>query len=142
MASWLTRVQPLTSGYKALIPKLIARGFERVLILGTPSFRDEADNVTLKWWLGAWTMKLVSGGQYKEIVAIGEYVSSLLDGSGVECTFFRVGGLTNGDEVPVVATHLESGKDAMWISRASVARWVLDEVEERRWVGKMPYICN
>lgn len=87
-------------------------------------------------------MKVVAAGQYKEIVAIGEYVSSLLDGAEVECTFFRVGGLTNKDEMPVLATHVGSGKDAMWISRASVARWVLDEVEGRRWIGKMPYICN
>ncbi|KAJ6136497.1 hypothetical protein N7512_001657 [Penicillium capsulatum] len=133
---------PLASGYKALIPKLMARNFLRIFVLGTPSFHSDADNITFKWRLGIWTIRLLSAGQYREILAIGEYISSLPKDSETEYTFFRVGGLTNGNEAPVQATHLGSGKDAMWIGRASVARWVLNEAEEKRWIGKMPYICN
>lgn len=87
-------------------------------------------------------MKAFSAGQYKEIVGVGEYVSSLSVDEGVRWTLFRVGLLTNGKEAAVEDTHLGSGKDVMWISRASVAAWVLDEVTEEKFVGKMPYICN
>lgn len=76
------------------------------------------------------------------MVSVGEYVSSLSVDEGVQWTLFRVGLLTNGEEVQVEATHLGSGQDAMWVSRASVAGWVLDEVIEGKFVGKMPYICN
>lgn len=87
-------------------------------------------------------MKTFGHGQYAEMVGIGQYVSSLSVDEGVKWTLFRVGLLTNGGEMNVEATHLGSGQDAMWISRASVARWVLDEATQGRFVGKMPYISN
>lgn len=76
------------------------------------------------------------------MISVGEFVSSLAADYGVRWTLFRVGLLRNGPEAEVEATHLGSGKDVMWISRASVAGWVLDEVTEEKFVGKMPYICN
>ncbi|PYH94373.1 hypothetical protein BO71DRAFT_409441 [Aspergillus ellipticus CBS 707.79] len=60
-------------------------------------------------------------------MAVGKYVTSLSAESEVKWTLFRVGGLTNREQNPVETTFLGSGKDAMWISRPSVARWVLDE---------------
>lgn len=81
-------------------------------------------------------------GQYWEMMAVGKYITSLSVDSGVRWTLFRVGGLTNGKQSPVETTVLGSGKDSMWISRASVARWVLDEAVEENWVREMPYICN
>lgn len=87
-------------------------------------------------------MKTFIHGQYAEMEGIGEYVSSLSVDEGVKWTLFRVGLLTNAEETNVEATHLGSGQDAMWISRASVAAWVLDEAIHERFVGKLPYICN
>lgn len=86
-------------------------------------------------------MKMFSHGQYAEMLGIGKFVTSL-SVDEVKWTLFRVGLLTNGEEGNVEATHLGSGKDAMWISRASVAGWVLDEAVWGRFVGEMPYICN
>lgn len=138
----LTQLKPLANGYKALVPKLAAQGCRRVLILGTPSFHGDTDSMSWKWRIGTWTIKYLSPGQYREVIAIGEYVSSLPVDDGIQWTLFRVGGLTMGEEAPVNATHLGSGMDATWISRASVARWVLDESVQPRWTGKMPFICN
>lgn len=89
-------------------------------------------------------MKLFSSAQYQEMVSVGKAISSLSDTNtdGIQWGIFRIGGLTNKEEAPVNATYLGSGLDNTWISRASVARWVLNEVVERNWVGKMPYICN
>ncbi|KAJ5401487.1 uncharacterized protein N7487_007383 [Penicillium crustosum] len=133
---------PLTDAYKILIPKLASQNITRILILCTPSFRDESDVITSMWWAGKWFMKLFSSGQYQEMVGVGEAISSSSDTDGLRWGLFRVGGLTNGKEAPVNATYLGSGIDNTWISRASVARWVLDEAIEGKWVGKMPYICN
>ncbi|KAJ6019301.1 hypothetical protein N7499_009535 [Penicillium canescens] len=131
---------PLADGYELLIPKLASQNMTRVLILCTPSFRDKSDVETFKWRFGGWFMKFFSPGQYQEMIAIGETVST--SSEEIQWELFRVGGLTNGDEAPVEATHLGSGLDKTWISRSSVARWVLDEAIEGKWVGKMPYICN
>lgn len=81
-------------------------------------------------------------GQYREMISVGEYITSLPAEDGVKWTLFRVGGLKNGEERAVQTTYLGSGRDAMWISRASVARWVLDESLKENCVGEMPYICN
>lgn len=89
-------------------------------------------------------MSLFSPGQHREMIGIGEFVSSLPvdNGNGVRWTLFRVGGLTNGPEGPVKSTYLGSGEDGTWVSRASVARWVLEEAIDDNWVGAMPYICS
>ncbi|KAE8380349.1 hypothetical protein BDV26DRAFT_279569 [Aspergillus bertholletiae] len=133
---------PLTLGYKALVPKLIDQNFERILVLCTPSFHDVADTATFKWWLGVWFMRLFSTGQYQEMVGIGEYLSSLPVNQDVQWTLFRVGGLTDAEAAPVKATSLGSGDDGTWISRASVATWVLDEITQEKWLGKAPYISG
>ena len=62
--------------------------------------------------------------------------------NGAKWSLFRVGGLTNGEQRPVKTTFLGSGSDGMWISRASVARWVLEEATQAKFVGEIPYICN
>ncbi|KAJ1714582.1 hypothetical protein NYO67_3252 [Aspergillus flavus] len=136
-----TKGTPLTLGYKALVPRLIDQNFKRILILCTPSYHDAADTITLKWQIGAWFMRLFSAGQHREMVGIGEYIASLPVDKRVQWTLFRVGGLTEGEEAPVKATSLGSGDDGTWISRASVATWVLDEIDGERWFGKAPYIC-
>ncbi|KAJ5984288.1 hypothetical protein N7481_006387, partial [Penicillium waksmanii] len=122
---------PLTNGYRALIPKLVSQGIKRVLILCTPSYKE-------------WTIKAISStrGQYWEMISVGGYITSLLAEDGIKWTLFRVGGLTNGEMRLVEATFLGSGRDGMWISRASVAEWVMDEAIQEKWVREMPYICN
>ncbi|KAJ5757621.1 uncharacterized protein N7511_006315 [Penicillium nucicola] len=131
---------PLADGYKILVPKLASQNINRVLILCTPSFRDKSDIETFKWRCGGWFMKLFSAGQYQEMIAIGKTIST--SSEDIQWGLFRVGGLTNGEEAPVEATHLGSGLDKTWISRSSVARWVFNEAIEGKWVGKLPYICN
>ncbi|CAG8087848.1 unnamed protein product [Penicillium olsonii] len=137
--SYGTQGTPLTDGYQRLIPKLASHRINRVLILCTPSFRDKVDVETWKWRTGEWFMRIFSPGQYQEMLGVGNVVAST---EGIQWGLFRVGGLTNGPEAPVEATYLGSGADKTWISRASVARWVLDEAREAQWIGKMPYICN
>ncbi|KAE8141694.1 hypothetical protein BDV38DRAFT_279043 [Aspergillus pseudotamarii] len=136
-----TKGAPLTLGYKALVPKLIDHDFKRILILCTPSYHDPLDTITFKWWLGACFMSLFSAGQYREMVGVGGYIASLSVDKTVQWTLFRVGGLTDAEEAPVKATFLGSGDDGTWISRQSVATWVLDEIDRERWLGKAPYIC-
>lgn len=81
-------------------------------------------------------------GQYREMLRVGEYIASIPVENGAKWTLFRVGGLTNGEQRPVKTTFLGSGSDGMWISRASVARWVLEEATQTKFVGEIPYICN
>lgn len=50
--------------------------------------------------------------------------------------------LTNGEVKPVQAGYVGSGKDSMILTRRSMCIWVLNEIEEKKWVGKAPGISN
>lgn len=54
----------------------------------------------------------------------------------------RVPILHNGEVKPVQTGHVGSGTDGMMLSRRSMCIWVLNEIEERKWVGKAPMISN
>lgn len=50
--------------------------------------------------------------------------------------------LTNGEVKPVQAGYVGSGKDKMILSRSSMCVWVLNEIEEKKWVGRAPALSN
>jgi hypothetical protein len=51
--------------------------------------------------------------------------------------------LGNGEVKSVTATFAGSGKDGIFLSKKSIAAWVLSEIgEESEWVGKAPVLCN
>ena len=54
----------------------------------------------------------------------------------------RVPVLNNGEARPVRGSYLGDGTDCMFLSRKSIAIWVLCELEERRWIGKAPSLSN
>lgn len=62
----------------------------------------------------------------------------------MECTVFRVPHLNDGhSEEEVEAGFLGEGyQGGMELSRGSLARWVLGEIEERGWVGMAPAVGN
>lgn len=86
-------------------------------------------------------MKLIGGSAYHEMIAIGDTVS-VIPTDKLKWTLFRVGWLNNGTAQPVKETYTGSGEDALGISRASIAQWVVEEIASEKFVGKAPYICN
>ncbi|KAK5798365.1 hypothetical protein VI817_004655 [Penicillium citrinum] len=118
---------------------LVSQGVRRVLILCTPCFKGSYDVASFKWRIGGWTMKFFPStrGQFEEMISMGGYITSI-PVEEAQWTLFRVGGLTNGGMRPIETTFLGSGREGMWISRASVARWVMDEATQDKWVGEMP----
>ncbi|KAH7388821.1 hypothetical protein BKA66DRAFT_569133 [Pyrenochaeta sp. MPI-SDFR-AT-0127] len=127
---------PISDGYKLLFPLLIQNKFTRALVLATPSWHAPEDTVTLKWKLVAGSIWLMANSAYTDIVAIGNYVASIpLD--KISWTVFRVPILSNAEAANVVnAGYL--GEAGMKLSRASMAKWVLGELEAAKWIGKGP----
>ncbi|CAI7579694.1 unnamed protein product [Penicillium bialowiezense] len=106
--SYGSKGTPLADGYKLMIPKLASHNISRVLILSTPSFRDQIDIETWKWRSGSWFMKMFFPDGYREMVSVGDTVSS---SEGIQWGIFRVGGLTNGEEAPVEATWMPPSQE-------------------------------
>ncbi|PMD42260.1 hypothetical protein L207DRAFT_307892 [Hyaloscypha variabilis F] len=133
---------PVTDGMKLLFPLLIQNKFRRALILGTCSFPAPPDKPSWKWSALVTFVKVIGGSAYSEFNSLGEFVTSQ-DVDKIKWTLFRVPFLGNGEEKAVTATFAGSGEDGMFLSRKSIAAWVLSEMgEDSEWVGKAPVLCN
>ena len=127
---------------KLIFPLLIANKFERAMVLGTCSFTAPQDKGALKWKASIALIKIIGGSAFDEFQGIGNLVTSQ-DVTQIKWTVFRVPFLGNGPAAPVTATFTGSGKDGMFLSRKSLAAWVLKEMDEKSdWIGKAPVLSN
>lgn len=127
---------------KNIFPILVANNYKRALVLGTCSFPVPQDKGALKWKASVILIKIIGGSAYQEFNGLGAFVSSQ-DVSQLKWTLFRVPFLTNSPSAPVNATFTGSGSDGMFLSRKSMATWVLDQLpEDSEWVGKAPVLGN
>ncbi|KAK6063752.1 NmrA family protein [Seiridium cupressi] len=133
---------PVTDSLKTIFPLLIANNYKRAMVLATPSFTAPQDAGALKWKLSVLLIKVIGGSAYEEFSGLGAVVSSY-DTAQLKWTLFRVPFLGNGPEKPVNATYTGSGTDGMFLSRKSIAAWVLKEMNDgSEWIGKTPVLSN
>lgn len=127
---------------KVLFPLLVTHKFKRAMVLGTCSFPAAEDKGALKWKLSVILIKIIGGSAYSEFNGLGAFVTSQ-DVSQLKWTLFRVPFLGSGPEAPVTATYTGAGDDGFFLSRKSMARWVLNEMsDEFSWVGKAPVLSS
>ena len=125
-----------------IFPILVANHYKRALVLGTCSFPVPQDKGALKWKASILLIKLIGGSAYDEFNGLGVAVTSQ-DVSQLKWTLFRVPFLNNGPSTPVKASYTGTGSDGMFLSRASLAAWVMDQMsEDSEWVGKSPVLSN
>lgn len=112
------------------------------MVLGTCSFTAPEDKGSLKWKALTVLIKIIGGSAFEEFQGLGSFVTSQ-DIAQLKWTLFRVPFLWNGPESPVNATFTGSGTDGMFLSRKSLAIWVLKEMNgESDWIGKAPVLSN
>ena len=136
-----TRTTPIGDSFPVVFKAMRAQGIKRILALSTPSYYVETEEHSWAWWLYLCIPPLMVPQGSAEMVAIGKNVAAQTD---FDWTVFRVPQLTNGDgDLPVFAGLIGpeyKGKRAL--SRASQARWVLQEIEERNWIKGAPALGN
>ena len=133
-------LQPVTECYRKLFSLLVTNHFTRALVLCTPTFHVREDRIGIKWKAAEYFIWAIGGSAFAEVTGIGAVTMEQPEQLG--WTLFRVPGLGNGDVAPVNACYLGEGQDGLFLSRKSMARWVLEEIEARKWVGKAPHISN
>jgi hypothetical protein len=142
----------------------------RILVLSTPTafcYSSERKAMPWKWWFYTCIPILFAPQGNAEMKGIAEAVVKAGGGSSaegaqnqdqdqasqgtqgdhalrLEWTVFRVPHLTDGDpHAKVIAGNLDQafagGTD---LSRGSLVRWVLKEVQERKWVRRAPLLAN
>jgi hypothetical protein len=127
---------------KLIFPMLVANNYKRAMVLGTCSYPSLRDKGGIKWKLSVALIKIIGGSAYEEFRGLGEFVASQ-DPTQLRWTFFRVPLLTNRAEAPVTASYTGHGDDGFFLSRRSMAIWVLKEMDQNSvQVGKTPVISN
>ncbi|KAJ6631158.1 hypothetical protein B0H10DRAFT_2427608 [Mycena sp. CBHHK59/15] len=136
-----TKTTPIADSFKVVIAAMKAKGVTRILALSTPSFSPVPETFSLGWSLYGAIPKVAVPQGNAEMVAIAETVAAEHD---LDWTIFRVPHLTEeGADLPVWAGLLgPEYKGSKSLSRASMARWVLREIDERAWVKGAPALGN
>jgi nucleoside-diphosphate-sugar epimerase len=141
--------QPITDALRTLYPLLLFNGTtKRILILSTASYSAPEDKHSIKWFFAInFYVKVIGGDTYEEIKGMAEETVAL--GEKIDWTVFRVPLLqgteldaNNGGEVNAVYVGDKKGRDGLHLDRGRLARWILKELEERKWVGACPILAN
>lgn len=153
---FLTRTQPTPIGdalNSTIIPAMQELNVNRILVLSTTgAFPVPGEDKTKSWgwYLNSFIPWIVVPQGNAEMRAIGEAVlnnkgNSLQPVKGLSATVFRVPLLTNeSSDLEVVAFILggENNTENKTLSRGSMSRWLFKELEEGKWVGGAPSLCN
>ncbi|KIW05402.1 uncharacterized protein PV09_03915 [Verruconis gallopava] len=145
LANFLTRSTdtPIADSLQTVFAAMRAAGVKRLMALSTPGgFQQPGERPSWLWWLLVHVIpKLVTPGGVAEMRRIGEVVSAQKD---LDWTVFRIPHLNEGSKDLEVRTgFIGAGYDGSWeLSRASLVRWVLRELDEGKWTGRAPAVGN
>ncbi|EKD18918.1 uncharacterized protein L3040_008138 [Drepanopeziza brunnea f. sp. 'multigermtubi'] len=137
---------PITQALKTLYPHLLAASYTRILTLSTASYPAPEDTRSIKWWIAInLYVRVLGGDSYDEIRGMAQATVDL--GESIKWTVFRVPLLSGeeageGGDVEACFVGDKKGRDGLWLDRGRLARWVLGELEEEKWVGFLPLVSN
>ena len=129
----------ITDGYRTILPLLRKHNYTRALFISTPSYRAPQDAFSILYSLVVWSVYLFFSTAYKEINGYTPLITELSTDE-LAWTVFRVPVLRNGEAKPVTAGFV--GDVGLSIERKALAEWVLQEMEEGKWVGECPALSN
>ncbi|MFC7442235.1 NAD(P)-dependent oxidoreductase [Laceyella putida] len=128
----------LSDGVQNIVDAMKKLGVNRIIALATPSVKDVNDRFDFKFRFLVALVKTGVRGAYDEIVRIGDIVRS----SGLKWTLVRVGLLNDKSVQPVKVGYYGHGLLSVPISRASIAKFMLDQVTTTDYIRKAPGISN
>ncbi|OCK72913.1 hypothetical protein K432DRAFT_430834 [Lepidopterella palustris CBS 459.81] len=138
--------------YKWLIPRLLKIPKAQrpyVLVVGTQTISDPKDAFSVITWIHVQIIGFVAKGAKHMILGIERqwrpYIhGDKAKGSGenqIDCAIFRLNMVKDGTQRDgAKAGYVGRDGHKPQLERSQLAKWLLDEIEERKWVGKMPAI--
>lgn len=131
-----------------ILPAMKSSHVPRIIALSTPTgcySTEETKTVPWKWWFYMQLPRLLQPQGNAEMAGIADAIIKAGNKDrDLQWTVFRVPHLTNGSrDAHVVAGHLERNYTAtLNLTRASLVKWVFDEVKEKAWVRGTPMLAN
>jgi nucleoside-diphosphate-sugar epimerase len=131
-----------------ILPVMREVGVRRIIALSTPGgfqYPEETEKMSWGFWLHVLPTRLFVPQGNAEMTQIARVL--ILAGAQdkeLEWTIFRIPMLNNGDANAVVSAGewYKDYKGGWDLSRGSQARWVLNELEERKHVRRAPMVGN
>ncbi|KAJ6558012.1 hypothetical protein B0H19DRAFT_1149449 [Mycena capillaripes] len=136
-----TVTTPIANSFGGILSAMRAKGAKRIFALSTPSYSPDPSEVfSFKWLVYSSLPKIFVPQGNAEMVEIARAVAA----DDLDWTVFRIPMLTEeAADLPVAAGLLGPNfKSSLYLSRASMAVWILQEIEERQWVKKEPLLAN
>ncbi|KIX10549.1 uncharacterized protein Z518_01632 [Rhinocladiella mackenziei CBS 650.93] len=157
-----TKTTPIANCFPTIFAAMKKCGVKRILALSTPAWliredgvktdadgskkEKETDTLPWDWWLAMKFPPLLIPQGHKEMEEIGRRVTEEGEkgGWGLKWTVFRVPHLNAGPAEEKVSAGLfgHGFKGTKELSRKSLVRWVLNEVEVGEWIDQAPALGN
>ena len=128
----------LSEGVRTIADEMQHAGVRRLVSLATASVPDPEDRFDLRSTLLVWAIRLIFRGAYDEIRRIGDVVRA----SDTDWTLVRIGLLDEAALKRVRVGHYGRGEVGLYISRRSLARFMLDRATAGDFVREAPAISN
>ncbi len=128
---------PLTDGIRLIARTMEEAGVRRFVVLATPSVPSDEDRPSRKVRLVVRLVRLLIPDAYREIVGMGREAV----GSGLDWTVVRQLLPDNRPPSGVVAGFVDRST-RFAVSRADVARFMLDQVEDETFIHRLPLIYS
>jgi len=130
---------PLSTGTKQILSAMKKHGVRRIVAVSTASAGDPNDRFDFKFKLLVSLIKLGMRGAYKEIVTMADAIRT----SELDWTLVRVPFLTNKQGTGKVRVgYYGHGIIRARLSRADLARFMLEQLQDPTYIQKAPAISN
>lgn len=131
--------KPLTHGMQNIIAAMKKQGVRRLIISSTLSAKDPNDKRTLRVKFSVNLVKLTMHAAYEDIVSVAETIRN----SDLDWTIVRLNLLNNKPKSGKVKVgYVGSGELGTWISRADIADFMLNQIQDTKYVQQAPAISN
>ena len=130
----------IADGIKNIVEAMKKNNVKRLIATATASFKDSNDKFQFGFSFGIFMVKSLLKDSYSNIVLTGKHISE----SDLDWTIVRL---------PMLSNKLSNGKintgytgdgtiNLFWLSRIDLADFLLQQVEDKKWLRKSPVISN
>lgn len=135
-----TKGLAIANGIKNIVDAMKKNDVKRLIATATPAFKDSNDKFQIGFAFGIFMVKMLIKDSYNNIVLTGKYIAE----SGLDWTIVRLPMLSdkpaNGK---INAGYTGYGAISLFsLSRADLADFLLQLVDNKKWLHKSPVISN
>ena len=131
--------RPLTQGMRNILAAMQTTGVRRLIISSTPSASDPNDLPEFKFKVLVGLIKTAMRPAFEEIVSVARLVRE----SDTDWTIVRVSMLNNNPRSGKIrAGYLGKEQVGTHLSRADLAVFLLEQIEDATWLRQAPVISN